>query len=94
MLYLTRAGIVLLLWIAWLVYWVLSAGGVKQAVRRESAWSRTSYIIPIVLASILLSIPPIPGGGFLFSRFLPQRTDGYWPGVMLIAAGLGFSDHV
>ena len=91
MLYLTRAGIVLLLWIAFLVYWRLSAAGVKPAARRESAWSRTSYIIPIVLASILLSIPPIPGGGFLFSPFLPQRTDGYWPGVMLIAAGLGFS---
>ena len=94
MLYLTRAGIVLLLWIAWLVYWLLSAAGVKRAVRRESAWSRASYIIPIVIAAILLSIPPIPAGGFLFSRFLPQRTDGYWPGVMLIAAGLGFSDHV
>lgn len=91
MLYLTRAGIVLFLWIAFLIYWRLSAAGVKPAVRRDSAWSRTSYIIPLVIAAILLSIPPLPGGGFLFSRFLPQRTDGYWPGVMLIAGGLGFS---
>jgi protein-S-isoprenylcysteine O-methyltransferase Ste14 len=91
MLYLTRAGIVLLLWIAWLVYWVSSAAGVKPALRRESAWARASYIIPIVIASILLSIPTIPGGGFLFSRFLPSGVDAYWPGVILIAGGLGFS---
>ena len=94
MVYLAHAAIVLLLWIAWLVYWILSAANVKPAIRRESTWGRASYIIPIVIASILLSIPPMPAGGFLFSRFLPQRTDGYWPGVMLIAAGLGFSDHV
>ena len=89
--HLVRAGIVLLLWIAWLVYWGLSAAGVKRAVRRESAWSRASYIIPIVIASILLSIPPIPGGGFLFSRFLPPAFDGYWLGVTLIVAGLAFT---
>ncbi len=91
MLYLTRAGIVLLLWIPWLVYWRLSAAGVKLAVRRESAGARASYSIPIAIASILLSIPTIPGGGFLLSRFLLQGTDAYWSGVMLIAAGLGFS---
>jgi protein-S-isoprenylcysteine O-methyltransferase Ste14 len=91
MVYLTRAGIVLLLWIAWLVYWRVSAADVKPAARHESKWSRASYIIPIVIASILLSIPPIAGGGFLFSRFLPPGIDAYWPGAILIAAGLGFS---
>jgi protein-S-isoprenylcysteine O-methyltransferase Ste14 len=91
LLILTRGGLVLLLWIAWLVYWRVSAAGVKPAVRHESKWSRASYLIPILIASILLSIPPIAGGGFLFSRFLPQGIDGYWLGVMLVAAGLGFS---
>src|SRR6516162_4605652 len=91
MVYLTRAGIVLLLWIAWLVYWRLSAADVKLAVRHESKWSRASYIVPIVIASILLSIPPIGGGGFLFSRFLPQGIYGFWLGVTLIAAGLSLS---
>jgi len=91
MLFFTRGAIVLLLWIAWLAYWGLSAANVKRAVRHESKWSRASYIIPIVIASILLSIPPMAGGGFLFSRFLPPGIDAYWPGVILIAAGLGFS---
>src|SRR5258707_13271248 len=91
MLFFTRGAIVLLLWIAWLVYWRLSAADVKPAVRHESKWSRASYIIPIVIASILLSIPPIAGGGFLFSHFLPPGVDAYWPGVILIAAGLGCS---
>jgi protein-S-isoprenylcysteine O-methyltransferase Ste14 len=90
MTYVAHAGIVLLLWIAWLVYWVLSAANVKTAIRRESKWGRASYIIPIVIASILLSIPPIVGGGFLFSYLLPKGS-AYWPGVLLIAAGLGFS---
>jgi len=90
MVYLTHAGIVLLLWIAWLVYWISSAANVKKAIRRESNWWRASYIIPIVIASILLSIPPVAGGGFLFSNLLPIGV-AYWPGVLLIAAGLGFS---
>jgi protein-S-isoprenylcysteine O-methyltransferase Ste14 len=91
MMYRARGGIVLLLWIAWLVYWAISAVNVKSAVRHESKWSRASYIIPIVIASILLSIPPIPGRGFLFSRFLPPEIDAYWPGVILIVAGLLFT---
>jgi len=91
MLYLTRGGIVLLLWIGWLVYWLISAANVKTAMRHESKWSRASYIIPIVIASILLSLPRIPNGGFLFSRFLPAGIDAYWPGVVLIVAGLAFA---
>jgi protein-S-isoprenylcysteine O-methyltransferase Ste14 len=91
MLYVTRAAIILLLWIAWLIYWRVSAADVKAAIRHESKWSRASYIIPIVIASILLSIPPIARGGFLFSPFLPPGIDAYWPGVILIVAGLGFS---
>jgi protein-S-isoprenylcysteine O-methyltransferase Ste14 len=91
MLFFTRGAIVLLLWITWLIYWGRSAANVKPAVRLESKSSRASYIIPIVIASILLSISPIAGGRFLFSRFLPPGIDAYWPGVILIAAGLGFS---
>jgi len=91
MVYLTRGGIVLLLWIAWLVYWGMSAANVKPAVRHESKWSRASYIIPIVIASTLLSTPPMARGGFLFLRFLPPGIDAYLPGVILIAAGLGFT---
>lgn len=91
MLIFTQGAIVLLLWITWLVYWGRSAADVKPAARHESKWSRASYIIPIVIASILLSIPAIAGGGFLFSRFLPKGIDAFWPGVILIAAGLGFS---
>jgi protein-S-isoprenylcysteine O-methyltransferase Ste14 len=90
MAYRTHAGIVLLLWIAWLVYWIWSAANVKPAIRRESRWERTSYIMPIVIASILLSIPPITRAGFLLSHLLPPGL-AYWPGVLLIAAGLGFS---
>jgi protein-S-isoprenylcysteine O-methyltransferase Ste14 len=91
MAYRTRAGIVMVLWMAWLVYWLISAANAKPAVRHESNWSRASYIIPIVIASILLSIPPIPRGEFLFSRFLPPGIDAYWPGVILIVAGLAFT---
>lgn len=57
-----RGGLVLLLWIAWLVYWRVSAADVKPAVRHESKWLRASYVIPILIASILISIRPIAGG--------------------------------
>jgi protein-S-isoprenylcysteine O-methyltransferase Ste14 len=79
------------LWIAWLVYWRISAAGVKVVRRRESALSRAAHLVPLAIAGLLLWIPTIAGGGILFQRFMPQTLVSYWSGTLLLALGLAFS---
>ena len=79
------------LWIAWLLYWRISAAGVKAARRRESPASRAAHLIPLAIAGLLLWMDPIAGGGVLFERFLPQSDGTYRTGALLLALGLAFS---
>jgi protein-S-isoprenylcysteine O-methyltransferase Ste14 len=79
------------LWIAWLVYWRVSATGVKAVRRRESALSRAAHLVPLAIAGLLLWIPTIAGGGILFRLFMPQTLVSYWTGTLLLALGLAFS---
>jgi protein-S-isoprenylcysteine O-methyltransferase Ste14 len=79
------------LWIAWMLYWRISAAGVKAARRRESPASRAAHLVPLLLAGILLWVHTIPGGGVLFERFLPRSYAAYWGGTALLAFGLAFS---
>jgi len=79
------------LWLAWLVYWRISAADVKPTERRESPGSRAIHVVPLLLAGVLLGVPPLPNGGWLFERFIPRSAVGFWIGVLLTAAGLGFS---
>ena len=79
------------LWIAWLLYWRISAAGVKAARRRESPASRAAHLGPLAIAGLLLWMDPIAGGGVLFERFLPQSDGTYRTGALLLALGLAFS---
>jgi protein-S-isoprenylcysteine O-methyltransferase Ste14 len=78
------------LWLAWLVYWAISARNVKATQWREPLASQLLHRVPLVLAAILLAAPGwLPRA--LTKRFLPES--GLFPalGVALLAAGLGFS---
>jgi protein-S-isoprenylcysteine O-methyltransferase Ste14 len=79
------------LWLAWLIYWRISASGVKAVQRRESPASRAAHIVPLVIGAILLWMRDIPGGGILFERFLPRSYTTYWTGTALLILGLAFS---
>ena len=79
------------LWLAWLIYWMVRARGVKAVQRRESIASRFAYIIPTFVGAWLLwRTRPT---GFLADFYIPPegRLAAYWGGVILIALGLGFS---
>src|ERR1700733_4144626 len=67
------------LWVAWLIYWRISASGVKAVQRRESPASRAAHIVPLVVAGVLLA------------RFLPRSYTTYWSGAALVVLGLAFS---
>lgn len=78
------------LWIPWLVYWWLSARNVKPTRSREPLAFELRHRVPLILAGLLLGaqrwVPRV-----LTRRFVPQGW--FFPvlGIVLLAAGLGFT---
>lgn len=86
----TLAIVVPILWLAWLLYWAVSARDVKPTRWREPLASQLRHRVPLIFALILLAAPRwVPR--VLTRRFLP--VGGLLPilGTVLIAVGLGFS---
>jgi protein-S-isoprenylcysteine O-methyltransferase Ste14 len=82
--------LILLMWVAWLALWSAMARGVKAPAQSESAASRLTHVVPLLIAGYLLAVPrnPIP---LLNERFAPLAL---WPnalGAALTLAGLAFS---
>lgn len=78
------------LWVAWMIYWWVSASKVKATVRSESLASRAAHIVPLVAAGIVLGLRNRPWG-FLFDRMWPESLVMFWIGAATLAAGLAFS---
>jgi protein-S-isoprenylcysteine O-methyltransferase Ste14 len=77
------------LWIAWALYWWLSASGVKDSVRTEPLTTRASHAIPLIVVILLLALPALPGE-ILNARILPAGPETFWTGVAVLVAGLAF----
>jgi protein-S-isoprenylcysteine O-methyltransferase Ste14 len=80
-------------WMLWLIYWGVSAIGVKPAARVESSASRFGkYALPIMVAVWLLwDWHGWLQGTFLDRRFLPARLWIVWLGFYVTVAGLVFT---
>jgi protein-S-isoprenylcysteine O-methyltransferase Ste14 len=79
-------------WLAWLLYWVWSARGVKQATRVESTLSRFGkYWLPIIVAVALLQPLGMFSGTVLEWRFVPPLLWIVWLGLLMTVAGLLFA---
>lgn len=79
-----------LMWLAWCLYWMISARGAKRNVRRESIASRISHILPLVIGICLVAFPYVPTPLFA-TRILPRTYATYWIGVILTFLGLAFA---
>jgi protein-S-isoprenylcysteine O-methyltransferase Ste14 len=77
-------------WLAWLLYWLISAATAKPTQRRESLASRLSHVLPLLLGVYLIIWPRLPVPG-LSDPLLPQVPARYWLALALVAAGLGFT---
>ena len=75
------------MWLSWVGYWLAASRNVKTTSRRESRYSRLSYVVPLMLAVALLWLPasPIPALG---ERFLSVGVWHFWPGAALTLGGL------
>jgi protein-S-isoprenylcysteine O-methyltransferase Ste14 len=80
------------MWFGWLACWGLFSLNVKTTTRRESPLSRLSYVVPLVIAGILLAVPaldiPLLGG-----RFLPASAARVLGaiGIVITLSGLLFT---
>jgi protein-S-isoprenylcysteine O-methyltransferase Ste14 len=78
------------MWLAWALYWVVSGFTAKPNRRRESPGSRLSHVIPLALGIYLVVWPQlrIP---WLSAQLLPDVLARYWFAVALVASGLAFT---
>jgi protein-S-isoprenylcysteine O-methyltransferase Ste14 len=76
----------LLMWGGWAVLWIAMSRGVKEAAQSETAVSRLSHVLPLVVAAYLLASPaPLPAP-VLGARFVPLAI---WPAAL--GAALGYA---
>jgi len=78
------------LWVAWIVYWWASSRNVKTTVRHESVPSRLAHVIPLGIGAWMIGASRMPGG-VLTGRLLPASVWIFFAGVIIVAAGLGFT---
>jgi protein-S-isoprenylcysteine O-methyltransferase Ste14 len=78
-----------IVWLAWILYWHVSARGVKAVVRRESPVQRMSHIVPLLLGILLFWFPVLPAP--LGDRLFPRSIALPILGTMLLVAGLLFT---
>jgi protein-S-isoprenylcysteine O-methyltransferase Ste14 len=76
------------LWIAWLIYWAVSARDVKATRVRQPLWLELAHRAPLILAAILLAAPRVLPQA-LARRFLPVGGPLVLLGPILLAGGLG-----
>ncbi len=79
-------GLHLLFWVAWGIYWLVSACNVKKTVRRESLSQRLVYLIPLLLIAPIFFWNALGVG--LSQRITDHPLMMYWSGTTLLAAGL------
>ena len=77
----------LTMWIAWGLYWIISARGVKTPIRSESTLSRWAHYGPLTFAGWLLS----DGGRIgwpLRTPFMSRSVTSFWISAAVTAIGL------
>jgi protein-S-isoprenylcysteine O-methyltransferase Ste14 len=79
-----------LMWIAWALYWLISAWGIKRPVRRESRLSRWMHFGPLFVAGWLLGTRRHLWAP-LSMPFMARSELSYWIAAAVTAAGLLFS---
>jgi protein-S-isoprenylcysteine O-methyltransferase Ste14 len=78
-----------LMWGGWFTLWNVMARRVKEAAQSESAGSRLSHVVPLLIAAYLLAArAPLP---LLNERFAPLAIWAAALGAALTFAGLAFS---
>ena len=79
------------LWLAWALYWMVSAYGTKRTRRRESLGSRLSHVLPLAIGVVLIAWPHLHLGRGLSRPLLPPGPLRFGSALVLVVAGLAFT---
>lgn len=79
------------LWLAWALYWLISAYGAKRTRRRESRASRLSHVIPLLVGVTLIAWPHHHGENWLSWPLVPPGPLRFGSALALTVAGLAFT---
>ncbi len=82
--------LILWLWWAWGVYWMLSAVRNKPTQRREPFGSRLAHLVPLAVGGALLAWPDRPWPALAW-RLWPRSFTAHGSGVALVGAGLALA---
>jgi protein-S-isoprenylcysteine O-methyltransferase Ste14 len=78
------------MWLAWVLYWLISAATAKPTQRRELLSSRLSHLLPLLFGVTLIVWPRLDVPG-MSRQLLPDVAARYWLATALVALGLGFT---
>ena len=81
--------IIAIAWIAWLVYWTVTAVNTKITQRRESVASQAAHLLPLGVAAVLLFYS-MPASRWS-AKMWPATLLSCWSGALLTVAGILFS---
>lgn len=77
-------------WLTFFAFWFVLAFRVQRAVKKESIWSRASYVLPPIAAYFLLFSGLFPLG-VLDERFIPQTPFWIIVGIAITYTGIGLA---
>jgi protein-S-isoprenylcysteine O-methyltransferase Ste14 len=82
--------LILAMWLAWTLCWLVLAATAKRTQRRESLGSRLSHVLPLLLGVYLIVWPRLPVP-WISRQLLPDAPPRYQLAAVLVALGLGFT---
>jgi protein-S-isoprenylcysteine O-methyltransferase Ste14 len=83
--------LILGVWSAWALYWLVSALGNKATLRREPLSSRVTYMLTLLVGGLLIAWYRSPWGQLLDLHLWPRSALAYLIGLLVLIAGLAFS---
>ncbi len=81
--------LILWIWCAWALFWLISAFGTKRTARREPLGPRLLYILIGVIGGVLIASRPWPPPMNL--RLWPRSALSYSIGLAVLLAGVAFA---
>jgi len=82
--------LILAAWVAWALFWLVSAFGTKATQRRESLGSRLAYVLPLLIGGVLIGMP-LRWAPLLGLHLWPRSLPLFCVGFTLLIAGLAFA---
>ena len=83
--------LIIWVWAAWTLYWLIAAIGTKRTERREPFTSRLIYMLALLVGGLLIAWQHSPWERVLDLPLWPRSALPYCIGLVVLIGGLAFS---